>query len=767
MIDDRPAFTLTSRSSGQGAPVLAGVQARGRLDGLLFELTLRQRYRHDGPGPVEVVYTFPLATAAVLTGFAAELNGERRVGAVVARTAAEQRYEKALSDGDAPVMLERLPDGLYTANIGNLKPGDELVVEIRHAELLAFEQGRIRLAIPTTIAPRYGKPAEAGLQPQQTPEASLAVEYPLALDVEVAGQLARGSVDCPTHPFRREDLDDGLRLTLDEGATLDRDVVLLVQPREPLPSLVMQADDAVPGAAPLVRLAAFQLPPVEAPGPIGVKLLVDCSGSMAGDGIASARAALRSLVAGLVEDDHVALSAFGDSVQHLLEPGPAGADRLRRLAAQVDALEANLGGTEMAEALKAVLAIPVPEGAPATDLLLITDGAVWDVQGVIDQARRRGQRVFVIGVGSAPATGGLRRLAEESGGACEFATPGESLHAAARRMANRLRQTRPRSLRIDWGVEPLWQTPLGLGLLGGDTAIAWAGLPATAGAPRARLLSKGARGQIMELARAEADAPCTGDTLPRLAAARRLGLLPPREAASLALAYRLISDHTHCILVQERADEDQVREAATLHRVASMLAANSAASADLERRRAAAERSPNVRHKLSMQVRFNGLFGGSGTRSHSLLIESNARHFTLNEVVALVHRGLERGTLPRDMVDGEVFAALHPALLEALTAAYDLGVEEMTFWVLLAWWLHLRAGTPAEAAIEAVLKPRLDCIEGALAQKMLQRLEQCLGQWSSDAWAPFPKGQLHEAMKQPVDPGPHHGSQCQPNVGGS
>ena len=32
--------------------------------------------------------------------------------------------------------------------------GDELVIEVRYAQLLASEQGRLRLAIPTTIAPR-------------------------------------------------------------------------------------------------------------------------------------------------------------------------------------------------------------------------------------------------------------------------------------------------------------------------------------------------------------------------------------------------------------------------------------------------------------------------------------------------------------------------------------------------------------------------------------------------------------------------------------
>ena len=165
MDDETTSFGLSSRTGDSVQPVLCGVQAEGRLDGLLFDLTLRQTYRNHSPRLLEVVYTFPLPSQAVLLGFATELNGARQIGTMVSRRAAERRYEQALAAGDAPVMLEWLGGSLYTANIGNLKPGDELVLEVRFTQVLAFDQGRVRLAIPTTIAPRYGDAQDAGLQP--------------------------------------------------------------------------------------------------------------------------------------------------------------------------------------------------------------------------------------------------------------------------------------------------------------------------------------------------------------------------------------------------------------------------------------------------------------------------------------------------------------------------------------------------------------------------------------------------------------------------
>ena len=400
MNDETKAFGLASREAGAPAPVLCGVRANGRLDGVLFDLTLRQTYRNTSDSVLEVVYTFPLPTQAVLMGFASELNGERKVGTVVAKRAAERQYEEALTEGDAPVMVEALDGGLHTANIGNLKPGDELVLEVRFAEALAFEQGRLRLSIPTTIAPRYGNAESAGLQPHQVPHASLLAECPLALSVTIAGALAGGIVECPTHRFTRETVEGGLRLDLAPGAWLDRDLVIVVKPREPLPSLVIQARDAVPHAAPVVVMAALQ-PPLTTPRKhIALKLLVDCSGSMGGDSIASARVALHGALAGLTEHDQVSVSRFGSSVEHVLAPSACTPQTLRRLTPAVDAIDANLGGTEREAALQAVFALPVPSDSAGADVLLVTDGEIWQAQEMIAAARASGHRVFAIGVGS-------------------------------------------------------------------------------------------------------------------------------------------------------------------------------------------------------------------------------------------------------------------------------------------------------------------------------------------------------------------------------
>jgi Ca-activated chloride channel family protein len=774
MTDEKKMFGLASREDGAPAPVLCGVRADGRLDGLLFELTLRQTYRNTSQDLLEVVYTFPLPSQAVLLGFASELNGRRQVGAVVGKRAAERQYEKALAEGDAPVMLESLGGGLHTANIGNLKPGDELVLEVRYAQLLAFDQGRLRLAIPTTIAPRYGNAEAAGLQPQQVPQASLLAEYPLALSVTLAGSLAGGTVECPTHRFTRQAVDGGLRLELAAGAWLDRDVVIVVVPKEASPSIVIQAADVVAKAAPVVLMAAMQ-PPLTTPRErIALKLLVDCSGSMAGDSIASAKAAVHGVLDGMTEHDHLSVTRFGTTVRHLLVPTACSRATLRYLRPDVDALSANLGGTEMAKALQAVFGLPVPRACDGADVLLLTDGEIWQANEMIDAARASGHRVFAIGVGSSPTEALLRSLAESTGGACEFATPGEALEAAAARMLVRIRQQPWREARIDWGCEPVWQTALPKQVFGGDTAIAFAGLTAAAVAPTVRLLAVDVQGAQIEVALDAADAVSAGDTLSRIAAARRITTVDIVQAQQLAVDYQLLTPHTNCILVHERAEADKATEQAELHRVASMLAAGWGATSTVM---ASAASTQGATLGVMNSVAYNcaslsapSVFRSARTRAASRVDALASNGMDDIDIPAFLRKQSD-GTPPaslQDMVDavfehvngghGIQGLATHCAALElradaqrALDQAVAVGFSLDEAWLLLAHWANGRPGDRADslvAAIAAVLQPHFDAFEAAAAAACAALFDQMLGAYRSDSWALLRTRRLGQALSR-------------------
>ena len=174
---------------------MKSVHVHGKLDGLLLRMKVRQTYTNESEDNLETVYTFPLAWGATLLNLAVELNGKRLNGTVIEKKQAVKQYEEAIDNGDSPIMVERSGRGLYTANLGNLLPCETAVIEIEYAQLLNFETDRIRLNIPTTIAPRYGNQHTQGQLPShQTTAASGLVEYGFFMTLDIHGTAAKGLV---------------------------------------------------------------------------------------------------------------------------------------------------------------------------------------------------------------------------------------------------------------------------------------------------------------------------------------------------------------------------------------------------------------------------------------------------------------------------------------------------------------------------------------------------------------------------------------------
>ena len=753
MNDEQTRFVLSCRDSKAPAPVLTSVSAQGRLDAVLFELTLRQTYRNTSDRVLEVVYTFPLPPTGVLLGFASELNGERQDGVIVAKREAEDRYEKSLDEGDAPVMLEAHAGGLHTANIGSLKPGDEVVLEARFAQLLSFEQGRIRVAIPTTIAPRYGNAERTGLQPQHLPQASLDADYPLSLGLTIGSALTGARVECPTHRIVvTHDTTGTARLELTPGTRLDRDVVVIVTSDEPRPSLLVRAKDSFDPISAVTMMAALQLPRGAPRESIALKLLVDCSGSMNGDSMTSARAALRGVIAGLTERDRLSLTRFGSTVEPLWASANLVPKTLAQLQRLVDGMQADLGGTEMELALDAVFKVRDSTKQEGGDVLLVTDGEIWQVDDVIAAARCSGHRVFAIGVGSAPAEGLLRSLAEATGGACEFATPGEALGKAAQRMLDRMRQPILANARIEWGQTPIWEAGPAPGLFGGDTVMALAGFAQAVLPGQVRLLADDVAGTTRELARGEADAPCPGDGLPRIAAARRIVHSNKANALALALQYQLMSPQTNCILVHRRKETDKATEPAHLHQVSSMLSAGwggmgSSDGLDVHFSLADHDAPTAVRESFgAFSSSFSGLFG---SREFIPVRAAKPPPASLAALACHVTQYLASGGSLRDLPAVCEALGVHAEARLALDEAARRGLSPAQAWLLLAYWVNVRVDGLADTDQQQLLEPFLAAIDTELVASVVALYERTLGACPLSSWPPSRSQRLRHALGRP------------------
>lgn len=567
---------------------LQSVQIEGRLDGLLLSIKTRQHYKNTTSNTIEAVYTFPLPWGATMLGLNAEIDGHCLKGVVLEKKQATKRYEQAIDDGDTPVMVERSAQGLYTANLGNLKSGEEAVIEIEYAQLLRFELGQIRITVPTTVAPRYGDAQNTGgLAAHESVSASVLAQYPFTVSITLTGDVAMATFLCPSHTVAMSLLDDGIEISLQQGGFLDRDFVLLLNGLQGQ-SFASVATDSGSDSEGFAVMASF-CPELSAhtQEPLCMKVLVDCSGSMAGDSIQAARKALHEVMQELTEQDWISYSRFGSNVKHELSGlQPCHSTTIKQIAKLIDATEADLGGTEMNAALISTFELGVNPSHKASyaksekqnnnmDVLLITDGDIWQIDAVVQFAAQSGHRIFAIGVGSAPAESLLREIAEKSGGACELASPNQYVAEVIVRMFRRMRSTRCTELCVDWGQKALWQSALPKALYGGDTLHLCARLATMPeSAPK---LTWVANKKPMHASAKHLQSQ-SSDLLPRLVASQQIAHLTSlkestSQALKLALKYQLVTDQTNLILVHVREEDKKAEGLPELSRVNHMLAA--------------------------------------------------------------------------------------------------------------------------------------------------------------------------------------------------
>ncbi len=567
----------TLRNS-QGAPlILKDVAITGELRGAMFEAHVRQSFSNPTDTHAEVVYSFPLPWGATLLGVEVQLGQVKLNGTVVAKAQAAEQYEETLSKGDAAIMLERGNDGNYVLHLGNLAPGEQCLIDMHYGQLLQFEQGGLRLAIPTVIAPRYGDAIrEGGLAPYQVPETDLLAEYGFNLTLKLHGDLVNARIASPSHPISvaRNSAADVVTIALTQQSYLDRDFILVLDQLAQC-SVATVAPDYVDEKT-FVATASFSpsIPNAKETN-AAVKILVDCSGSMSGGSIQAARRALMAVVKKFNTGDKFSLSKFGSSVEHRSKSLWTTSEQSRLGAEKwIGELEADMGGTDMLDAIASTFALA--HGSPC-DVLLITDGQIHGIDAMIKKAKDSKHRVFSVGIGSSPSENLLRRLAVETNGACDFVAAGEAVEPAIVRMFNRLRSPAVTKVSVQWpeGFTPKFLTKVDSTAFEGDTlhASAWFHTKPTG---RITLLGQlVGQNTVQELGNVEInETPATSTALSRLAAAGHMQqFADTTQATKLALDYQLVTEHTNFLMLHERSAEDKAPNMPELHKVKQMLPA--------------------------------------------------------------------------------------------------------------------------------------------------------------------------------------------------
>jgi Ca-activated chloride channel homolog len=572
----------TGLYTSKGAPVaLQGVDIVGELLGGHARVRVRQRYRNAEAQPIEAVYVFPLPSDATLTAFSLECAGRQVRAQLQEREKAFQTYDDALMAGHGAALLDQERPNVFTAQVGNLLPGEETLVEVEFLQALTVEEGGVRWSLPTLVAPRYIPGASQGdrtghgvAEPTpRVPDADrisppvgdarygLSVELLIALGREVV-------VDSPSHALSVTPADGGVRVRLARPAVaLDRDLVLDIRGPDaeaPFTPLVTHRRGEAPGTFALTVVPDL-LGLAHAPRRQEVVFVVDVSGSMSGESLTQAQGALRLCLRHLREGDLFNILVFSnDFRRYQREPVPFTQRTLEGADAWVAALVAN-GGTELLEPLQDAVRA-VPSGV----VVLLTDGQVGNEAEILQAvlAVRQTTRVYSFGIGTNVSDVLLKDLARQTGGAVEFIHPGERIDDKVVAQFSRALAPRVTDVEVRFeGVEAEELAPAEPPPLVDGTPWSLFGRYGTPG--RGTLVLKGRAGAETFSLRVPLDLPAQSErpAVEKLWAAERIrgwqsAQLVGRRAESLrernvqlALAHGLVTPYTSFVVVEERTGE--------------------------------------------------------------------------------------------------------------------------------------------------------------------------------------------------------------------
>lgn len=424
--------------------VRVGSSVRATIDGRVARFEVQERFRNTGAGLAEGTYLYPLPGEAVFSDFSL-FQGDRELkGEMMAAEQARTIYEGIVRQKRDPALLTLVGHGLIRAQVFPIQPGEVRTVTLRFTELLGREGDALRL--------RYAA-GERG-------------DAPVTMSVEARGEANFATPYSPTHQVTDERRDGVLRVSVTPPVRGDVDLVLPFRRGLIGGTVLTHAEPGEDGFALLVLAP----PAGEGSAQVGrdLTMVVDVSGSMSGEKLEQAKAALRQALDALTSRDRFRLIAFSSGVRHFQEGfSPVTRETIADARRFVDELTAN-GGTNLAAAVDAALG----ERSDAERLamvMLLTDGLPSVGEQAPDRiaaeaAARIGRaRIFTVGIGHDVNTYLLDRLAVDGRGSATYVLPGSDVSDAVGTLLGKLSRPALVDLRIvDAPVRLLDQAPAAL-----------------------------------------------------------------------------------------------------------------------------------------------------------------------------------------------------------------------------------------------------------------------------------------------------------------
>lgn len=547
-----------------------------QIGGLIAEASIRQRFTNTSNDWIEAQYLLPLPDGAAVHDMTLRVGERVIVGEIREKEQARAEYVEAAASGKRVALVEADRANLFRTAVANVGPGEMIEVDVRWWQQISYHDDRFSLTLPLTYTPRYVAQNLAKIdeheadaispRPSTTHDDAHSGNAPkVAISIDLDPGLALSRVESSTHALTVKRQGTRYSVTLAAGSVAaDRDFVLDWKPvlgNSPASAMLTETVDGETYAMIMMLPNSTLANPL----PRELILVIDTSGSMEGESISQARAALDLALSSLRPGDRFNVIQFNSETESLFDQAvPASATDVNLAREWVRNLRAT-GGTEMVSALRAALQGSPPAGY-VRQVVFATDGAVDDAAGLyqlIDQDLGQ-SRLFPIGIGSAPNAQFIARAATSGRGSSIVIRGPAEVAERMRELFGKLDRPALRDLSLSWpGVADSYPQRLP-DLYAGEPLVVVAKLSSLRGTLEARatgISSTWAKSLPMDRA-------ATVPGIARLWAQRKIESLEQsidqgakaddvrNEVLQLAIDHHLVSPYTSLIAVEQTPARD-------------------------------------------------------------------------------------------------------------------------------------------------------------------------------------------------------------------
>jgi Ca-activated chloride channel family protein len=488
------------RIVGENATVvecpLKHTDVKADVAGFIARVKVTQTFVNPSKEKIEAVYVFPLPHESAVDDMTMVIGERKIVGQIKRRAEARTIYEQALQAGQTAALLEQERPNIFTQSVGNIEPGQEIKIEISYVDVLKYDVGTYEFHFPMVVGPRFN-PGGPIASPADRPKELEGKVSPPAPDTT---RVPDGSKISPPvlKPGVRNGHDISLSINLDAGVPIqviktahhDAEIqqpgvnkaIVKLSPADSLPNKDFVLQYTVVGKKPEMAVLAhtgsytdtrrlgngyfmLMIQPKEderlqkSP-PREMVFLVDVSGSMSGEPTKKVISAMQEMLKLCREKDTVQVVTFASQANQLFEKSvPVNEANITRALNFTQGLKGG-GGTHMLEGVKLAIDAPLDKERVRI-IVMLTDGYIGNEAEIIEHVGKNcGDQVrfWAIGIGTSPNMFLIDGVAKQGGGMGKRLALLDDPVPLTQEVMTRIQRAQLSKVRIDWGGLPVAET---------------------------------------------------------------------------------------------------------------------------------------------------------------------------------------------------------------------------------------------------------------------------------------------------------------------